>query len=135
MDAEEAVKKINKFNKKLALAITALVAGVVMLISGIVVLVITLNRGADMHDAETLVATGSWQREDEPGVIWNFTETGKGSLTTNAHTDDYDFIWAIEGDKLKIETAWLYTLNDEFDYKIDSNKLILNDKIVFVPAN
>jgi hypothetical protein len=135
MDAEEAVKKINKFNKKLALAIAALVAGVVMLISGIVVLVITLNHGSDMHDAEVLVATGSWQREDEPGVIWNFTETGKGSLTTNAHTDDYDFIWAIEGDKLKIETEWLYTLNDEFDYKIDNNRLILNDEIVFVPAN
>ena len=135
MDAEKAVKKINKFNKKLVLAIVTLVVGIAMLISGIVMLVITLNRGSVLHDAETLVATGNWQREDELGVVWNFTEIGKGSLTTNAHTDDYDFIWAIEGDKLKIETEWLYTLNDEFDYKIDNNKLILNDEIVFVPAN
>ena len=36
---------------------------------------------------------------DEPSVIWNFTEIGKGTLTTNNHENDYDFIWAIDGDR------------------------------------
>ena len=65
-------------------------------------------------DAEYLVQTGEWQLEDEPTVIWQFTEVGKGVLTTNAHTNDYNFIWAIDGNKIKIETDWLYKLNNEY---------------------
>lgn len=134
MDTEEATKKIEKSNKKPAAGIAVLVVGLVTLVAGIVSLAITLIQAPSTQDAETLVATGSWQREDEPSVIWNFTEIGKGLLTTNSHTNDYDFIWAMEDGKLKIETNWLYTLNDEFEYKIKDNKLILDDKIVFVPV-
>ena len=137
MDAEEVTKEPKnpkKTDKKLTFSIVALVVGIITLIAGVVILVLTLNRMPDTQDAETLVATGSWQREDEPGVIWNFTEIGKGSLTTNAHTNDYNFIWAIEGDELKIETEWLYTLNDEFEYEIKDGKLILDKSIVFAPV-
>ena len=121
-------------NNKLALGITVLIAGVLALAAGIVFLVMTLSRGPATQDAEYLVSVGSWEREDTPGVIWKFTEIGKGSLTTNAHMNDYDFIWAMEGNKLKIETNWLYTLNDEYSYVIKDDKLILNDNIVFVPV-
>ena len=137
MDAEKVAKEpknSKKTDKKLTIGIVALVAGIITLITGVIILVLALNRAPDTQDAETLVATGTWQREDEPSVVWNFTETGNGSLTTNSHTNDYDFIWAIEGDTLKIETEWLYILNDEFKYEIRDGKLVLNDKIVFVPA-
>ena len=56
-----------------------------------------------------------------PSVIWKFTEVGKGTLTTNGHTNDYDFIWAIEDGKLKIETKWLYELEDEYEYELDKD--------------
>lgn len=137
MDAEEVTKEpknSKKTDKKPIFSIITLVIGIITLIIGVVILVLALNRAPDTQDAETLVATGSWQREDEPNVIWNFTEVGKGSLTTNAHTNDYNFIWAIGGDELKIETEWLYTLNDEFEYEIKDGKLILDKSIVFVPA-
>lgn len=133
MDAEE-VTKDKKIDKKPMFSVITLVVGIITLIVGVVILVLALNRAPDTQDAETLVATGSWQREGEPSVVWNFTEIGKGSLTTNAHTNDYNFIWAIEGDELKIETEWLYTLNDEFEYEIKDGKLILDKSIVFVPA-
>ena len=54
-------------------------------------------------------------------VIWKFTEIGKGTLTTNAHLNDYDFIWAIDGDKLKVETKWLYGIVNEYEYRLDQN--------------
>ena len=71
-----------------------------------------------------------------PSVIWRFTEAGKGTLTTNGHANDYDFIWAIEDGKLKIETKWLYELENEYEYELDKDtgSLILKDgdkEIVF----
>ena len=64
-----------------------------------------------------------------PSVIWKFTEVGKGTLTTNGHVNDYDFIWALEDGKLKIETKWLYELENEYDYELDRDKglLVLKD--------
>ena len=55
----------------------------------------------------------------EPGVIWKFTEIGKGTLTTNNHINDYDFIWSLKDGKLLIETAWLYDLNNEYEYELN----------------
>ena len=59
-------------------------------------------------------------------------------MTTNNHINDYDFVWAIEDGKLKINTEWLYTLNDEFDYSLDQNEKTLtltsgDEEIIFVP--
>lgn len=95
-------------------------------------------KGPNIEDANFLVEVGMWTEQDDNTVIWNFTEIGKGTLTTNAHINDYDFIWAIEGKDLKIETSWLYALNDNFSYKLDQGKKTLtltrDDEIyTFVP--
>ena len=91
-----------------------------------------------MHDGKYLVSIGEWVEQGEPNVIWKFTEIGKGTLTTNNHINDYDFTWTIEDGRLKIDTEWLYTLSNEFDYTLDQNENILtltsgNEDTVFVP--
>ena len=98
------------------------IIGMVTLIAGAVALVLSFVIKPDMRDAEYLVEMGEWVEQDTEGVIWKFTEIGKGTLTTNNHVNDYDFIWAIEGDTLKIETKWLTELNDEFTYKINQGE-------------
>lgn len=134
MSDKKAKEKNNSYEKKNLAGIITLVTGLVALVAGVIFLVIALNRQPDIHDAKKLTAVGSWQREDQPDVVWNFTDAGKGTLTTNGHTNDYDFIWTLVGNRLLIETDWLYTLNDEFDYEIKDGRLVLNDKIVFVPV-
>ena len=134
MNAEEATQKIDKFNKKIVTGIVVLVVGLATLVVGVVFLVLVLNRQPAVHDAEKLTTGGSWQREDQPDVVWNFTGIGNGTLTTNSHKNDWEFRWALEEDRLLVETKWLYTLNDEFKYEIRDGKLVLNGEIVFVPA-
>ena len=114
-------------DKKKRLGIIVFVIGLVALIAGVAFLLINIFKAPDVRDAEYLVQIGAWQLEDEPTVVWQFTEVGKGTLTTNAHINDYDFIWAIDGNRLKIETDWLYTLNDEYIYELNQNdhKLVL----------
>lgn len=129
-----------KSSKKKAWGIAIFVLGFLALAGGVTFLVISLLRGPGVRDAEFLVQIGTWEREDEPTVIWNFTEIGKGTLTTNSHTNDYNFIWRIDGDTLKIETNWLYDLNDEYTYKLDQGKKTLtltsaSGDINFVPAS
>ena len=72
----------------------------------------------------------------EPSVVWDFTEIGKGTLTTNGHVNDYDFIWSLEGGKLLVETDWLYTLENTYDYSLDKAAGVLtltseDEKFVF----
>lgn len=117
-----------------------LVVGVVILLAGVGFLLFNLFKAPDVRDAEYLVSIGAWQREDENSVVWEFTEIGKGKLTTNNYTDEYDFIWAMDGDQLKIETNWLYTLDDEYTYTLDqgANTLTLTGtekSYTFVPAD
>ncbi len=125
--------------KKKILSIIIFIIGLIALIVGVVFLILDLNEGVSLQDGEYLVSVDSWVKEDEPGVIWTFTEIGKGKLTTNNYLNSYDFIWAIEDNKFKIETDWLYTLNDEFEYRIDSGNLILiqddSTEIKFSPAS
>ena len=106
-------------DKKRIAAISALVVGVIASVAGVVFLIISLNKDNGATDGDFLVEVGSWSMKGEPGVVWNFTEIGKGKLTTNNHLNDYDFIWALEDDRLKIETNWLYDLEDEYEYTID----------------
>ena len=116
--------------KKHHLPLVTLFVGIAMLIAGATVLIMKLVVKPGMRDAEFLVEMGEWRREDADGVIWNFTEIGKGTLTTNNHENDYDFLWAIDGDTLKIETSWLYDLEDEYTYKLqqDNKTLTLSSK-------
>ena len=125
-------------NKK-RVSLIVLIIGLLTLIAGVVFLIVRLNAGPSVADGEYLVSVGEWKEQDEPSVIWNFTEIGKGTLTTNNHTNDYDFIWAIEDGKLKVNTEWLYTLNDEFDYTLDQNGNMLtltrgDEETIFIPV-
>ncbi len=128
-----------KSQKRLRIiALVFLGLGLASLSAGTALLVLKMTAEPKISDAEYIVTKKEWILEDEdtPSVIWNFTDYGKGTLTTNDHKNDYDFIWAIEGDTLKIETNWLYLLEDSFTYELDKEKdeLILSgdeETIVF----
>lgn len=114
--------------KKQVVSIIVFIIGLITLLVGVIFLVLGLNKGAPIQDGDYLVSVNSWVKEDEPSVIWDFSEIGKGKLTTNDYKNVYDFIWAIEGDTLKIETDWLYTLNDEYKYRIENGDLVLTEE-------
>ena len=125
-------------NKK-RISLIVLIIGLLTLIAGVVFLIVRLTAEPSVADGEYLVSVGEWTEQGEPGIVWNFTEIGKGTLTTNNHTNDYDFVWAIEDGKLKVNTEWLYTLNDEFDYTLDQNGNILtltrgDEETIFIPV-
>ena len=151
-------------NKK-RISLIVLIIGLLTLIAGVVFLIVRLTAGPSVADGEYLVSVGEWKIKggeclqskcsgnikciDENGesamvcdgdnVIWNFTEIGKGTLTTNNHVNDYDFVWALEDGKLKINTEWLYTLSDEFEYTLDQNGNVLiltrgDEKVEFIPV-
>lgn len=105
--------------------IAAFLVGLTALIVAIVFLVIRLTSQPKLEDAEFLISTGEWVREDAPNVIWDFTGVGDGMLTTDGHLNNYPFIWSMEEGKIKIETTWLYDLSDEFTYTLDQNNKIL----------
>ncbi|MDO4612271.1 MAG: DUF5640 domain-containing protein [Candidatus Saccharibacteria bacterium] len=117
-------------DKKKKISLVVFGVGVLSLIAGVVVMLVNFLSAPETRDADFLVEAGSFTREDAPSVVWNFRETGKGNLTTDGGTNNYEFIWAVEGDKLKIETDWLYDLNDEFKFKIDreAKTLTLSDE-------
>ena len=133
-------------SKKFVVSVMVFVIGLAALIAGVVFLVVNLGRGATLQDGEYLVSADEWILDDEvncapsagedademncvPSVIWQFTEIGKGTLTTNGHLNDYDFIWALEGDRLLIETDWLYDLENEYTYELNQSEgtLVLTD--------
>lgn len=78
--------------------------------------------GGENSEPTDCISAKSETNSVSENVIWNFTEIGKGTLTTNNHIDDHEFKWTIEDDKLKIETDWLYTLYDELTYKLDQEE-------------
>ena len=95
-------------NKK-RVSLIVMIIGLITLVIGVVFLIVRLVSGPSVADGEYLVSVGEWTEQGEPSIVWNFTEIGKGTLTTNNHTNDYDFAWALEDGKLKIDTEWLYT--------------------------
>ena len=114
--------------KKKIIFISVFAVGLATLIAGAVFLILNLTRGADVADGEYLISVEKWVLSDSDRVEWKFTEIGKGTLTTNAHENDYDFLWFLEDVKMKVETDWLYDLENEYDYKLDQNagELILS---------
>ncbi|MDO5480096.1 MAG: hypothetical protein Q4F58_00270 [Candidatus Saccharibacteria bacterium] len=118
-------KKKTKKNKK---AIAVFVVGLLVLLGGLGFLIYKLVAGPAKADAEFLISNGEWVEEDEPSVIWKFTEVGKGTLTTDGHQTDYDFIWSLDNGKIKMETKWLYDLTDEFEYSLDQGSKTLTLK-------
>lgn len=118
-------KTRNPEKKKKIVSISVLVIGLMVLIGGIVMLAINVIKSSQAADGDYLVSAGDWTLEGGESVIWDFTEIGKGTLTTNNHTNDYDFIWAIEDGKLLVETDWLYDLENEYDYSLDQGSKTL----------
>ena len=126
-------------NKK-RVSIIAMIIGLITLVGGVVFLIIRLSAGPSVADGDFLVSVGKWSEDGATSVVWNFTEVGKGTLTTNNHKNDYNFIWAVEDGKLKIETEWLYALENEYDYTLDQGAKILtlkngSEEIKFVPLD
>ncbi len=117
--------KAPKKSKKPLIAFSIFGLGILALILGAVFLVLRLTAAPKVQDAEFLVQTGEWTLEDGEGVVWNFTEIGKGTLTTNGHTNDYEFKWALEDGEFLIETEWLYTLENRYDYALDQENATL----------
>ncbi len=111
--------------KKKIISISVLVLGVIALVVGVVFLVLNILKMNQAADGEYLVSAGNWVLEDGSDVIWDFTEVGKGTLTTNNHLNDYDFIWSLKDDKLLIETDWLYDLENEYSYELDQGAGVL----------
>ena len=127
----------DKNKRKLIVSLVVMIVGLIALVVGVVFLVLGLARKAEVPDGEYLISATEWTLEDGSncanaesdanctggsGVIWKFTEAGKGSLTTNNHKNDYDFIWALEdGNTLKIETKWLYDLDNTYEYRLDKS--------------
>ena len=143
--------KKDKKPRKFIVSVVVFAIGLIALIAGVVVLVLKYADGEKIADGEYLFSASEWALksntncvepdaaseenaegeklitncESADAVIWKFTEIGKGTLTTNSHVNDYDFIWAIEDGKLKIETKWLYDIVNEYEYTLDQNKGIL----------
>ncbi|MBR3256350.1 hypothetical protein IKG10_01635 [Candidatus Saccharibacteria bacterium] len=125
--------KPEKKPKKKLISTIIFVVGLVTLVSGLVFLILNLTSTPAIQDGKYLTSAKEWvlssdancnNKEEneincEPGVIWKFTEIGKGTLTTNNHINDYDFIWSLKDGKLLIETAWLYDLNNEYEYELN----------------
>lgn len=123
---DKKAQSSTKKRKNISIAVLAI--GLITLVVGVVFLVINLITATRGADGEYLVSAGEWTLEDESGVVWKFTEIGKGTLTTNNHTNDYDFIWALEDGKMRIETDWLYDLENEYEYSLDQNSGVLTLK-------
>ena len=121
-------KKVSRKSGRNKKSVAIFVIGMLALAAGLAFLIFKLVSGPSKADAEFMVSAGDWVREDAPSVIWDFTEIGKGKLTTDNHANDYDFIWALDGNKLKIETDWLYNLSDEFEYSLDQGGKVLTIK-------
>lgn len=109
----------NPEKKKKIISFSVLILGITVLVVGVVFLVLNIMKANKAADGDYLVTAGNWTLDGQEGVIWDFTEIGKGKLTTNNHINDYDFIWSLEDNKLKIETDWLYNLNNEYEYTLD----------------
>lgn len=129
-DKKKTDKVKDPRKKKKVLSIGVFVLGVIMLAVGIVFLVLNVLKGNAVADGEYLVAAENWVLtdcgdEDCDKVIWDFTEIGKGSLTTDGGEHNYDFKWAIKDGKLDIQTDWLYELNNEYEYSLDQSNGVL----------
>ena len=135
--------------KKRIISIVVMVIGLVTLVVGAVFLILKLTSKPAVEDGEYLVSAGNWVLEQgnncelmeddvsseetncEEGakVIWNFTEIGKGTLTTNGHLNDYSFAWALQEGRLLMQTDWLYKLDNEYEYTLNQGEgvLVLSD--------
>lgn len=119
--ASTSIKPEKQPKSHRATSLVIFLIGLAVLVIGVIILVLNITARPAVPDADYLVDRSIWTLSDAPQVEWTFTEVGKGTLTTNSHTNDYNFLWSISGDKLTIETDWLYTLDDTYTYKLDQS--------------
>lgn len=114
------------------------IIGIITLLAGGGFLAWRYLEPPSISDADYLVQLRTWTAKTSESLVWTFTEVGKGQLTTNNHQNDYDFLWALDGNQLKTETAWAYPLQNTFTYKLNrqDNTLELSsgDKTVVFTA-
>lgn len=136
-------------DKKRIIPTIVMVIGLITLVVGAVFLILKLTDKPAMEDGEFLVSVGNWvldqgdncelmgesdseaetNCENGAKVIWQFTEIGKGTLTTNNHLNDYGFTWALHEGQLLVQTDWLYKLDNKYEYKLNQGEgvLVLSD--------
>ena len=107
-----------KNKKKIALIVSGIIL-LLGLIGGAIWYFLLRDTTPPLSDAEFLVKYGTWEKSGAPKVKWIFKGDGKGTLTTNNMINDYEFTWTLEGGILKISTAWLYDLEDEFAFSLN----------------
>lgn len=118
--SKEATESFKIEKKKASIVpLIIFIVGLVTLAAGATFFILDLLKKPDIRTADYLVEVKNWKEQGTDTVFWSFTEIGKGTLTTNNHINDYDFIWRIDDDTLKIETSWLYALNNEYTITID----------------
>lgn len=142
----EPEKKLFKDKKtKLTLIIIAAVVSA-LIIAGVCVYFFVLKKPEPevvLTDAQYVIKTGSWEKQDSPTVIWTFRADGTGEVTTNK-SNYYNTTWELTEDEsaqtLSITTDWLYELNDSFEFALDreTNSFTVKNKSdetesVFVP--
>ena len=122
-------KTNNPEKKKKIISFSVLAVGLIALVVGVVFLVLNIIKMNQAADGDFLVTAGNWVMEgSDSKVVWDFTEIGKGSLTTNGHINDYNFIWSLKDGKLQIETDWLYDLENEYEYTLNQGAKTLTLK-------
>ena len=130
---EKEKKKHKKLGKKARLAI--IIGSVVgsLAIIGVLLYFLVFRKVEPvvvLSDRDILVSH-AWEKKDAPTVIWTFHADGTGELTTNK-SNYYDTKWSLEqeDDKqvLKIDTAWLYELNDSFEFALDRENDSFSEK-------
>ena len=73
---------MEKRSKSFIFSIIVFIIGCATLATGAVFFVLDMIKKPAVEDANFLVEIGEWVKEGEDSVIWNFTEVGKGKLTT-----------------------------------------------------
>lgn len=126
--------------RRRAISVAVFLCGVISLVAGVVALVYGLARSDEVSAAAFLVKAGPWQRQDAPDVTWQFTSIGAGTLTTDGGEHEYPFTWALVDGQLKVDTEWLYTLNDAYDFSLNqsTSKFTLKTAqgtVAFVPVS
>lgn len=117
----KAKKHLSK-KAKLAIIISSIVLGVAAAATALILFVFKTPKPEVVLTDRDILISHAWEKEGAPTVIWTFRADGTGELTTNK-SNYYDMKWSFEqeGEQqvLKIDTAWLYELNDSFVFSLD----------------
>lgn len=73
-----------------------------------------------ISDADFLVSKHVWKKVGTENVIWTFESDGSCKISTNG-TETFDCDWNFSDEKLHIKTAWLYELDDTFEFSLDKD--------------